>query len=115
MTKNTFTGVFGFKMGWEKQSRFPLAEVESTSRKLPEGTLWIAGQETPPVSAMWERVCCRVRLRPLEDPEDWMMFVEAEKIPASRQVVSAFCHAHEGHPMKLAIELNKLRTWGGSA
>jgi hypothetical protein len=84
-------------------------------RRTPGLVAVIAGQETPPKSAMWEGVCCRVRLQPLEDPEDWMVFVEAERIPASRQVVSAFCHANEGHPMKLAIALSTLRTWGGAA
>lgn len=75
----------------------------------------IAGQGVPGASAMWEGVCCRLRLEPLRNPDDWMKLVEAEELPASREIVSAFCHVHEGHPMTVAIALSTLRTWGGAA
>jgi hypothetical protein len=84
-------------------------------RRTPGLVVVVAGQRTPPASAMWEEVCCRLELGPLDDPDDWMVFVEAEEIQATREVVSAMCHVFEGHPMMLATKLSTLRTWGGAA
>jgi hypothetical protein len=82
-------------------------------RRTPGLIAVVAGQEIPPVSVMWEGICCRLRLGPLDNPDDWMDFVEDESIPVDRRTVSAFCHAHKGHPMTLTIALSTLRTWGG--
>jgi len=80
-------------------------------RRTPGLIATIAGQEIPPASAMWENICHRLHLRPLDDPDDWMEVVEAKNIPVSRQVVSAFCYAHGGHPVQMAMRLDALRTW----
>jgi len=83
-------------------------------RRTPGLLLVVAGQRTPSPSAVWEEVCCRLALGPLDDPDDWMVFVQAQEIHATREVVSAFCHAFQGHPMMLATKLSTLRTWGGA-
>ena len=84
-------------------------------RRTPGLMAVVAGQTPPAVSAMWEEVCCRMELPPLDDPDDWMEFVRAEQIPVSRQIVAAFCHEHGGHPVKVALALSAMRGWGGAS
>jgi hypothetical protein len=86
-------------------------------RRSPNLVAVVAGQETPPLSATWENACCRRRLSHLKDPDDWMTLVERLEIPVSRETVSALCHLRQGHPLDMALELNKLRTWtwGGAS
>lgn len=84
-------------------------------RRTPGLYVVLAGQHIPEQSAMWEGACRRHHLQPLHNPADWMAYVEAEGIPADIQVVSAFCHANGGHPLKLAMMLSSLRSWGGGS
>jgi hypothetical protein len=80
-------------------------------RRSPGLLAVVAGQAVPQASLMWEDCCCRLTLQPLENPDDWMEFVELRKIPAPREVVSAFCHAHHGHPLTIATHLSALCDW----
>ncbi len=82
-------------------------------RRSPNLVAVVAGQETPHPSAMWESACCRLHLSPLDNPDDWMEFVAAKSISVDRRTVSAFCHAHGGHPVQMAMRLDALRTWEG--
>lgn len=61
-------------------------------RRTPGLRVVISGQKVPQRSLMWESACNRLQLEPIDNPEDWMEYVEAEGIKANITVVSAFCH-----------------------
>ncbi|MCX6033293.1 MAG: hypothetical protein NT169_28930 [Chloroflexi bacterium] len=82
-------------------------------RRTPGLIVVVAGQQTPDVNLGWEACCCRIELGPLDDPREWMPFVAAIGVRASLEAVSVVCHLREGEPMAIAMELNKLRNWGG--
>lgn len=82
-------------------------------RRTPGLLVVVAGQQVPQRSLTWERACCRLHLKPLDNPDDWMEFVVAEDIPVEHRDVALLCHAHGGHPLRIILALSALRTWPG--
>lgn len=89
--------------------------VESTFllqvRRTPGLRLVLAGQQTPPPHGTWEHHCLRHTLPPISNPVDWMEWVRAVGWKISHEVVSAFCHSTQGHPLQMAMMLQSLAGW----
>ena len=94
---------------WVEGSLLPQA------RRTPGLLVVIAGQESPRASAIWEMHCHRLRLQPLDNPDDWLDFAGAIGPQVTRQIIAAFCHSCRGEPYAIAMHLTSLRTWGGAA
>jgi len=80
-------------------------------RRTPGLRLILAGKQPPENNIAWEFCCRRHTLGPISDPRDWMALVDALRIRASLEVVSAYCHSEKGHPVSIATRLSALIDW----
>lgn len=100
-----------YNLGTPELQHWVEGTLLSHVRRTPGLLAVVAGQYVPQPSVMWEGCCCRLHLRPLTDPDDWMVFVRAHRIQAPRQVVSAICYVCDGYPLEIAARLSKLCNW----